>query len=108
MKKKIYIAGPYTLGDVAANVREAIETGDQLIRAGFVPFIPHLSHLWHLVAPKSYEDWLAYDFEWVLSCDGLLRIGQTSRGADREVSFAKKNDIPVFASMATLINHFAE
>ena len=34
MKKKIYIASPYTKGDQALNVREQIVTGHKLIKLG--------------------------------------------------------------------------
>lgn len=41
MKKRIYVAGPYTKGDVEANVARAIEAGDVVAYHGMTPFIPH-------------------------------------------------------------------
>ena len=41
MVAKVYIAGPYTKGDVALNVRKAYEAANQLADLGFAPFVPH-------------------------------------------------------------------
>lgn len=88
-KLRIYIAGPYTLGDVAVNVRNAIEVADRIIAKGHTPFIPHLSHFQHLLFPRPYEDWIRLDNEWVKCCDILLRLEGESKGADQEVELAK-------------------
>ena len=85
---RVYIAGPYTKGDVAVNVRNAILAGDRVLALGAVPFIPHLTHFWHLVAPKDYEQWMAIDFEWLKVCQVCWRIPGESAGADREVAHA--------------------
>lgn len=105
--KKIYIASPYTLGDVAVNVRESLFVADELVKNQFVPFVPLLSHFWHLVSPKPYEVWLEYDLQWIESCDGLLRVGGKSEGADAEVEFAKEIGIPVFYSIEEVKKHYA-
>lgn len=38
---RIYVAGPYT-GEVEENCSRAIDAGEALRRACFLPFIPHL------------------------------------------------------------------
>lgn len=93
---KIYVAGPYTKGDVALNVRKAIEAGDKLFKAGHHPFIPHLTHFWHLICPGPYEQWLAIDLEWLPLCQVVVRLPGDSSGADNEVEVAKKLGIPVY------------
>lgn len=55
MIAKVYIAGPYTEGDVAINVRNAFEAANKLADLGFAPFIPHSSHFWHLVFARPYD-----------------------------------------------------
>jgi uncharacterized protein DUF4406 len=102
MKKKVYVAGPYTKGDVAVNVRRAIEVGTELFDLGYIPFIPHLTHFWHLVTPKPYETWLDIDNEWLPTCDALLRIPGESSGADKEVALAHKLGIPVYFDIIAL------
>jgi hypothetical protein len=86
---KVYVAGPYTKGDVAVNVRDAIIATNELLDLGYIPYCPHLSHFWHLVTPRPYEDWLAIDMEWLRECDTVLRLDGESSGADLEVAEAK-------------------
>lgn len=101
-RKRIYVAGPYSKGDSVVNTRRAISVGSLLLERGFAPFVPHLMMFWHLCEPQEYETWLAYDFEWVAACDGLLRLDGPSSGADREVELAMRLGIPVFYSLDTL------
>jgi hypothetical protein len=102
--KKVYIAGPYTKGDVAGNVRNAIHAADMVLTMGYLPFVPHLSHFWHLVSPKDYEEWLALDMEWLEVCDYFVRLEGDSRGADREEELAHRLNIPVFAGVDDFID----
>lgn len=92
---RVYIAGPYSKGDQAMNVREAIHMADVLIERHYCPYVPHLTHFWHFLSPKPYEFWLEYDAAWVLQCDAVLRLPGESSGADREVTLAGHADIPV-------------
>jgi hypothetical protein len=96
---KIYIAGPYTKGDVVQNVRMAILDGDYVARLGHVPFIPHLSHFWHMLVPHEYQFWLDQDMQWLQECDALLRLPGESAGADLEVEWAIAHGLPVFCSV---------
>ena len=92
---KVYVSGPYTLGDPVQNVRTAIHAGDALLAAGHVPYIPHLTMLWQMVSPKTWEEWIAFDLVWVEACDVLLRLPGESKGADMEVAHAQAKAIPV-------------
>lgn len=105
---RVYVAGPYTKGDVAINVRHAIEAGDRLWARGFVPFIPHFTHFWHMMFPKPYEAWTSYDLQWLPCCTCLLRLPGDSLGADNEVSRAKQLGIPVFLHEAALFAAYPE
>lgn len=102
-KAKVYIASPYTLGDVAVNVKTQIDVADQLIGLGFAPFVPLYSHFQHMAHPRPYEIWTELDNVWVLSCDAVLRLPGESKGADAEVTLAQNNNIPVFYSIEELI-----
>ena len=93
---RVYVAGPYTHGDVAHNVRAAIFCGDWLAERGCVPFVPHLSHLWHTVSPHSYRFWIEQDLAWLRVCDALVRLPGKSQGADGEVAQANAMELPVF------------
>ena len=103
MPKYVFISGPYTIGDMAQNVRDAILAADTLAIAGFIPFIPHLNHFWHFLCPHDIYFWYQYDFAWLEKCDCLVRLAGESPGADREVIQAQKLGIPVYFSVAECV-----
>lgn len=105
---KVYIASPYTNGDVAVNVKIQMDYADELMNLGFAPFVPLYSHFQHMAHPRPYEDWVKIDLEWVKVCDCLLRLRCESSGADGEVKFAEQNNIPVFYSLTDLYNHYKQ
>ena len=107
-KQKIYVAGPYSTGDVMLNIRDAVEVANYLLDYGFIPFVPHLTGFWHMLYSRKYEDWLQYDEEWLKSCDAVLRLSGESYGADREVNLAKELGIPVFLDTSDLTKYFME
>ena len=100
---RVYIAGPYSIGDTVAHVRGAVEAAEEVFEAGHTPFVPHLFHLWHLIRPRPYEDWMALDFEWLKVCEAVIRIPGASTGADREEEWALKNGTPVFYSVGEFL-----
>lgn len=99
---RVYVAGPYTKGDVATNVRNAIIAGNNLRALGYTPFVPHLTHFWHMQVPHEIEYWYAYDLEWLEMCDAVFRLPGESAGADKEVERAKELGIPVTTSYLDL------
>lgn len=99
---RVYVAGPYTKGDVALNVRAAIEAADAVAARHHLPFVPHLSHFWHFLSPKPYDWWLQYDALWLLQCDVVLRLPGESAGSDSEVALARLSSIPVAFSLDEL------
>lgn len=105
MKKWVYIASPYTRGDVAMNVRDSFIAADELLQHGYIPFPPLFSHFWHFLSPKSYETWLRLDLEFLSRCDYLLRLPGESKGADTEVTWAKMNGKLVFTSIVDLLDY---
>ncbi len=106
MKKKIYVAGPYTKGDVEQNVYNAIVLANELKELGFLPFVPHLLHYWHLKFPLSYEFCCELDNEYLLCCDALIRIPGESLGSDAEEKLAMSRGIPVFYTIEDLVEYY--
>lgn len=98
--KLVYLAGPMSKGPQFEHVREACRQLSLLIGAGIAPIAPQLHFFADLVYPHSYDAWLAIDFEIIKRCDVLIRIPGESSGADREVEWARKWDIPVFFGTA--------
>ena len=96
---RIYIAAPYSIGDVGVNVRNAINAAEQIVKLGHVPYIPHLTHFLHMIFPRRYDWWLKYDLEWLDVCDAVYRLDGESDGADREVEYAKANKRPVYYAL---------
>ena len=103
---KVFISGPYSLGDTAVNVKKAMDLSNQLMEIGYAPYCPHLTHFLHIINPQPYEKWLELDIEYLKICDALIRIPGISSGADKEEQFAIANNIPVFNSIIKLSNHF--
>jgi hypothetical protein len=99
----VYVAGPYSKGDVGANVRRAYEAARALADAGLAAFVPHHTHFWHLLFPRPYEDWLDLDLAFLPCCDAVLRLPGASTGADNEVTRAESLGIPVFTDLDALI-----
>ena len=93
---RIYIAGPYTDGDVAVNVHKAIEAATKLLELGHTPFVPHLTHFWHLVTPQDYDIWAKWDMVWLEFCEAVLRLPGLSPGADKECAWALANGLTVY------------
>ena len=102
-KTRVYIAGPYSKGDVAVNVRSALAIAERLVDLGYSPYVPHLTHFWHLTFPRPYAFWLEHDMEWLRVCDAVFRIPGDSSGADGEVREAELLGIPVFYDMDALM-----
>ena len=103
---KVYIASPYTNGDVACNVKLQLDIANELIEKEFAPFVPLYSHFQHMVHPQPYDTWIALDLEWVKVCDCVLRVGSYSEGADNEVEFATKLGKKVFYSIDKLMEAY--
>lgn len=99
----IYVASPYTQGDVALNVRRNLEAADAIAAAGLIPFASLLSHFWHLLHPHPYEFWIAQDMAWLERCDAIVRLPGESAGADAEVAWMVERGKPVFYSIAELL-----
>lgn len=106
-KTKVYVAGPYSSAP-EANTDAAIEWGNELLAAGYVPFIPHLVHFWHERFPGSYEQWMGYVTEFLLTCDVVLRIPGESPGAERELQIARKHSMPIFYHLQDLLENIPQ
>lgn len=106
--RKIYIASPYTQGDVAVNVKRQMDAANELMDLGFAPFAPLMSHFQHMAHPRSYAEWIQLDWEWLTVCDAVLRLPGDSIGANNEVAVAVARGIPVFYSIDELVRELNE
>ena len=115
-KPVVYIASPYTKGDTCVNTHFQCRMFDRLLTEGIViPVAPLWSHFQHIVFPRPYEDWVAYDLELIRNAGfhACLRLDATSMrlknyriedstGADREVALFKELKRPVFYDIQKL------
>jgi hypothetical protein len=128
MRRRIYIAGPISRGDLARNIQRAEAAFFALLRAGFAPLCPHWSV--YSTGPVrglvptgqcglreriyaeakaqgggncTHADWLGADLPWVEVAHAVLRLPGESVGADAEVAHAERQGIPVYESLAELI-----
>ncbi len=108
MKKRVYIASAYSIGDTALNVKRQMDMANELLDLGFVPFVPLYSHFQHMAHPRPYKEWLALDLEWLPACDCLLRLEGESPGADKEVRAAMVLDMPIYYDLKKLVANETE
>jgi hypothetical protein len=119
-RKRVYIAGPISKGDLAHNVNQATAAFVELAKAGIAPMCPHWSvyakptitdfagQVWGQATTNgndemNHADWLGVDLPWVAVSDAVLRLPGESTGADAETAEAKARDIPVFKSTADVV-----
>lgn len=110
----VYLASPYSQGNVNLNTRFQCEMFDKLMNDGIVwPIVPLWSHFQDVMFPRAYEDWMDYDFALLDRCDALIRLDarhtptgyhqHASTGADREVAYVSDVlGLPVFFSIREL------
>ena len=124
-RKRVYVCGPVSRGDLLPNVRQADEAFFALMRAGFAPLNPLLSvfagsadrsgpSLSRVTATAdplpggtTHGDWMAADLPWVAVADAVLRLPGESVGADLETAHAAACGVPVFHDLESLAAHFA-
>lgn len=99
----VYIASPYQNGSQALNVRDQIVAADNLIGLGYAPIAPLLSHFIEISYPHLYGVWIRIDLELIRRCDVVLRLPGKSPGADKEIKFAKRYNIPVVFNIDDLV-----
>jgi len=118
-KPVVYIASPYTKGDVAINAHFQCNVFDRLLTDGHVlPVAPLWSHFQHVLFPRPYKDWIAYDQEMLRLYDCCLRLDSQldrlnyrqceSSGADAEVAAFNRMGRPVFQKIEALYSWTAD
>jgi hypothetical protein len=94
----VYIASPYTRGDVEQNVRAQIDAAEIIRNAGHIPFAPLLSHYWNREYPHTWQYWMDLCLDWIRRVDAVIRLPGPSIGADMEANLARKLGLPVYDS----------
>jgi hypothetical protein len=112
----ILVAGPYRSGTnddpalIARNVAAMTDAALQLFRAGHLPVmgewfaLPLIEHAGssEIGDPVFNEIFHPISRRLVAKCDGCLRLGGSSVGADEMVSLAKQHGKAVYYSLAEI------
>jgi len=88
------------------NLDLAISAARALIDAGFAPFTPHLSYHIDPVEEIPHDTWMTIELPWVAVADAVLRLPGESLGAEIETAEAMRLGIPVFSTIADLVERF--
>lgn len=118
-KPVVYIASPYSRGDVAINTYFQCKVFNEILNDGrALPVAPLWSHFQHTVFPRPYEDWIQYDQEMLRLYDCCLRLDAVheqlnyhegeSKGADAEVETFRLAGKKVFFSIPELFQWLDE
>ena len=103
--KWVYIASPYTSGDVAVNVKNQMDAFIIIRKAGWVPIAPLMCHFIHIHDPQSYDFWFDTAVEWLKKCEYLVRLPGESQGADKETQLAKEMGVFIFDGIGDFLDH---
>jgi hypothetical protein len=109
----VFIASPYTKGDLAINTHFQCQVFDRLLNEKRCwPVAPLWTHFQHLLFPRPYHDWIEYDQALLRCYDCCLRLTASfdamgyeqadSTGADAEVEAFRRLNRPVFFSIDDL------
>jgi hypothetical protein len=106
----VYVSGPMTTGNnFPLNIRRGIEAACTIMEKGYVVICPHEKALgMEMLAPRSYDAWLQYDFRCIEASDVVYRMSDgrgiplPSHGGDAEVAYARKLGRPTYYSFDTL------
>lgn len=109
--KRIYIAGK--LNDMAVdyllNVHKMMVTAEEVRKAGYSIYVPAIDLIMGIAfGYTKYEDYFNNSQPWLEVSDAIfLTPGwETSKGTEKEIQLAWKNDIPVFDDLLNMNNYF--
>lgn len=101
MRKRIYIAGPYSSnepGGIQRNILRAEAKGIELLKLGFAPLIPHKNTAhWETLPDLDYTMFMALDLAWLAVADVVYFLSnwRDSPGAQIEMAEAQNRLVPI-------------
>lgn len=101
---RIYIASPYTPGDIEENVQKQIRVWHQLTDEGHTAYAPLLLYYCDLYRRRPYNDYLNHCLSMLPFFAMLLRLPGVSKGADIELKIAKELDKFIFTPSDSVLS----
>jgi len=110
--KRIYLAGPYSTGDILKildNIRNGQRMGTRALLAGLAPFVPWHDYQFQLQLQEkeklTVEHYRQYSLEWLKVSEAVLVLPgwQDSKGTMIELAEARRLGIPIFYSLKALL-----
>jgi len=111
--KRVYVAGPYSaddISDVFENIRKGMRMGVEVFLAGYSPYVPwhdfHHNLMLRDGESLSVDDYYEMSMAWLVVSDAMLVLPgwQKSKGTIAEMTKATELLIPIYFSLADLIN----
>ena len=115
IKKRVYIAGPYSSGDILKildNIRKGIRAGVEVLLMGYAPFCPWLDHQFQFFLQGdeklTVEHYREFSIAWLEVSDYMIVLDgwETSKGTIAEIAIAKANKIPTFYGVESFKEFF--
>jgi hypothetical protein len=98
----VYIAAPFTIGDNALNIRNAMDAAEQVLVCDALPFNPLLMNAHYVVHHRDWRQAMQICFSYLAKCDLVWRITGPSKGADEECTLANHLGIRVLTDFYDL------
>ena len=101
---RVYVSGPISQGPQIENVEKAMDLTHELMDLGFHVQCPHLTVFLNMRKPRPWRDWIDQDLSIIRHwAEAIFRLPGESRGADCEEDWAREHNIPVFTTVAALV-----
>lgn len=105
----IYVAG-YFSANPSHGTRNAVVWAEQLLDAGWLPYVPHQSIVYDMIAPHTPEFWYALDLGLLERCDAMFvcpdPLTAESTGVAKEIEHAVRCDIPIYHEVVLAKDRF--
>jgi hypothetical protein len=109
MRKRVFVAGKYNdtnVTNVLANMRKGINASIEVLKAGMAPYCPWLDFQWGLAEELSAGEYKDVAMAWLSVCDAVVVLPgwETSEGTKAEIDCARELNIPIYYSVAALVD----
>lgn len=111
--KRVYVAGKLNgmACDYIKHIHRMIVWSEKVRKAGFAVFVPGIDFLQGVMFGNwEYDDYFNNSQPWLDASDAVFVTPgwETSEGTKREIEHAKKNNIPVYYDLDTMLKELSD